>query len=75
MKALEKYIRSNGALHATTVFGRRSRGNLTDAELLRRTKTEKEQELIREYPIAADIVGDIIVDFLLINGLYNCERL
>ena len=57
-------------LHST-VFGRRSHEKAADADLLRKAKKEKELELVREFPIDADIVSDIVLDFLMMNGLYK----
>ncbi len=72
MKALERFIRGHGMLHATD-FGRRSCHIFADPDLIRRAKKEKEQELVREFPIEADIVGNIIVDLLMMNGLLNLD--
>jgi hypothetical protein len=51
-----------------TVFGRRSFPTFSDPDLLKKAKRDKEQDLVREFPKEEDIVGDILVDLLMMNG-------
>jgi hypothetical protein len=60
-------MKNNAKLHATA-FARRSCTNIGDKDLLSKEKKEKERKLVREFPIEADIVRDILVDLLMMNG-------
>ncbi len=66
-RALQRFFGSNRMFPAT-VFGRRSFSTFSDPGLVKKAKRDKEQDLVREFPKEEDIVGDIVVDLLMMNG-------
>ena len=66
-EGVARFFGSNRMFPAT-VFGRRSFHTFSDPDLLKKAKRDKEQDLVRKFPKEEDIVGDILVDLLMMNG-------
>ncbi len=56
-----------GAL-ARTVFGRRSSSAEIENEEMTKSKKAREADLIKAFPAQEDIVADLVLELLMMNG-------
>ena len=53
---------------ARTVFGRRSSSAGVDSEEMTESKKAREADLIKAFPAQEDIVADLVLELLMMNG-------